>query len=129
MSKQSGVSSLLAAAASFLVIGMVAVGTPASAAPASGFSEEDLAAPHGSFVSTMPVPAGIAKIAYVAGKAPVAFVNSEEDLAAPHGSFISTMPVPGEVKVRVASASENDVVDYDDLAQATLREAVAAALE
>lgn len=122
MSKQSGVSSLLAAVASFLVIGMVSVG-------ASAASEEDLAAPHGSFVSTMPVPAGIAKIAYVAGKDPVAFVNSEEDLAAPHGSFISTMPVPGETKVRVAAMSEDDVVSYDDLAQATLREAVAAALE
>jgi hypothetical protein len=39
------------------------------------------------------------------------------------------MPVPGEAKVRVASVSEDDVVNYDDLAQATLREAVAAALE
>ncbi|HEY2835394.1 MAG TPA: hypothetical protein VGI89_02415 [Rhizomicrobium sp.] len=123
MSKQSGVSSVLAAAASFLVIGMVAVGTPAQAA-----SEEDLAAPHGSFVSTMPVPAGIAKVAYVA-KQSVAFVNSEEDLAAPHGSFISTMPVPGESRVRVAAVSEDEVVNYDDLAQATLRQAVAAALE
>jgi hypothetical protein len=123
MSKQSSVSSLLAAAASFLVIGMVAVGTPAQAA-----SEEDLAAPHGSFVSTMPVPAGIAKIAYVA-KQHVASVNSEEDLAAPHGSFVSTMPVPAESRVRVASVSEDDVVNYDDLAQATLRQAVAAALE
>ena len=53
MSKQSSVSSLLAAAASFLLIGMVAVG---SASPASAASEEDLAAPHGSFVSTMAIP-------------------------------------------------------------------------
>jgi hypothetical protein len=130
MSKQSGLSSVLAAAASFVVIGMVALGTPAQAQ-----SEEDLAAAPGSFVSTMAVPA-IEKIAYAAHsqgseRQPASFVYSEEDLAAPQGSFVSTMPVPGEKsgKVHVSALSENDAVAYDDLAQATLREAVAAALE
>lgn len=125
MSRQSGLSSLLAAAASLLVVGFVAAGTPAVAA-----SEEDLAAPNGSFVSTMPVPASIQNIAYVArqaGERPSALINSEEDLAAPQGSFLSTMPVPGGNRVQLAS--ENDVVDYDELNRASLREAVAASLE
>lgn len=128
MNKQSGLSSLLAAAASFVVIGMVAIGT---AAPAAAYSEEDLAAPQGSFVSTMPVPA-IENVAYVAhgqNSERPSVVYSEEDLAAPPGSFVSTMAVPGEHAARVSALSEDDVVVYDDLAQATLREAVAAALE
>src|ERR1700743_3529678 len=103
MSKQVGVSSLLAAAASFLLVGMVAVG---SASPASAASEEDLAAPQGSFVSTLPVPA---KIQAAASRVPangvqfVAQVGSEEDLAAPHGSFVSTLAIPGNhFRVRAA---------------------------
>ena len=54
MNKQSGFSGLLAAAASFAVIGMVALG---SAAPAQAASEEDLAVPPGAFTSTMVAPA------------------------------------------------------------------------
>ncbi len=91
MSKQSGISSVLAAAASLLVMGMVAVGSPAQAA-----SEEDLAAPHGSFVSTMTVPASHGNIIYVAqGNRPVAVViANEEDAAVPHGAFTSAMTAP-----------------------------------
>lgn len=129
MSKQVGVSSLLAAAASLLLVGMVAVG---SASPASAASEEDLAAPHGSFVSTLPVPAKIRNVAS-RGQAVqfVAQAGSEEDLAAPHGSFVSTLAVPGERgnAVRVGALSEDDVVDYDDIGKATLNERIAAMLE
>ena len=89
MSKQSGISSVLAAAASLLVMGLVAVGSPAQAA-----SEEDLAAPHGSFVSTIAVPAD--HIVYVAqGNRPAArVIASEEDAAVPHGAFTSAMIAP-----------------------------------
>ena len=94
MSKQSGLSSLLAAAASFVVIGMVAIG---SAAPAQAQSEEDLAAPQGSFVSTMAAPADYAHSGIVrdAQNQPVVFYGvSEEDAAVPPGSFTSAMVVP-----------------------------------
>ena len=79
----------------------------------------------------MPVPAGIEYVAYRSNAAqPAAVVYTEEDLAAPHGSFVSTMAVPGNlVRVSAAPLSENDVVDYDELAQAILDERVAAALE
>jgi hypothetical protein len=91
MSKQSGISSVLAAAASLLVMGMVAVGSPAQAA-----SEEDLAAPHGSFVSTLAVPANHSNVVYVAqGNRPaVVVIASEEDAAVPHGAFTSAMTAP-----------------------------------
>lgn len=90
MSKQFGISSLLASAASFLVIGMVAVGTPAQAA-----SEEDLAAPHGSFVSTLAMPDDRGNVTYVIrDNRPAIVTASEEDLAAPHGSFTSAMVAP-----------------------------------
>ena len=89
MSKQSGISSVLATAASLLVMGLVAVGSPAQAA-----SEEDLAAPHGSFVSTIAVPAN--HIVYIAqGNRPAALViASEEDAAVPPGAFRSAMTAP-----------------------------------
>ena len=121
MSKQSGVSSLLAAAASFLVIGMVSVGTPASAAPASGISEEDLAAPHGSFVSSMSAPNDLENlIYYVPGSdKPVVILASEEDAAVPPGAFTSTMVAPElGAKVKVAGNYE-----------ANLSEIVASGLE
>ena len=90
MSKQSGISSVLAAAASLLVMGMVAIGSPAQAA-----SEEDLAAPHGSFVSTMTVPASLGNIIYVAqANRPAVVIASEEDAAVPHGAFTSAMTAP-----------------------------------
>ena len=122
MRKEIGVSSFLAGVASFLVIGMVAAGSAAVAA-----SEEDLAAPQGSFTSTMPVPAAAKNVVYIASKQPA--VGSEEDLAAPQGSFTTTMAVPAERPVRVGFKSEADAASFDDLAQARLREQVAATLE
>jgi len=107
MRKQSGFSGLLAAAASFAVIGMVALG---SAAPAQAASEEDLAAPQGSFVSTLAVPAEPAAIAFAATFAtnhPVRIVTaSEEDLAVPPGAFTSVMAAPAldGRDIRLASA-------------------------
>ena len=90
MSKQSGISSVLAAAASLLVMGMVAVGSPAQAA-----SEEDLAAPHGSFVSTSALPASRGNVVYVVqGNRPAVVIASEEDAAVPHGAFTSAMIAP-----------------------------------
>jgi hypothetical protein len=120
---------------SYLAAAVVAVGLASPAAAFNG-TEEDAAVPHGSFVSTMPVPAKIENVAYVAQPDKgqhrnVVVVNSEEDLAAPRGSFVSTMPVPNaNIKELLDSAvSENDAVSYDDLALATLGEQVAAALE
>jgi hypothetical protein len=129
MSKQFGVSSLLAAAASMLVVGMVALGTPAQAA-----SEEDLAAPRGAFVSTMAVPNDPANIVTRTGDRPAPIVTaSEEDAAVPHGSFTSTMIAP-EIrgnKVRLASASdrENALMRPDNGNEISLPEIVAAGLE
>ena len=131
MSKQFGVSSLLAAAASMLVVGMVAVG---SASPAQAASEEDLAAPRGAFVSTMAVPNDPANIVTRTGDRPAPIVTaSEEDAAVPHGSFTSTMIAP-EIrgnKVRLASASdrENALMRPDNGNEISLPEIVAAGLE
>lgn len=107
VNKQSGVSSLLAAAASFVVIGMVAVG---SAAPASAASEEDLAAPHGSFVSSMSAPNDLENlIYYVPGTdKPVVILASEEDAAVPPGAFTSIMVAP-ELGAKVKVAGNYDV--------------------
>ena len=117
-------SSVLAAAASFLVIGMVAVGSvaPAQAAPASGVSEEDLAAPHGSFVSTMSAPNDLENLVYYvqsADKAPL-ILASEEDAAVPPGAFTSAMVAPELDRGKVKIAGAYDV---------NLSEIVAAGLE
>ena len=120
---------MLAAAASMLVVGMVALGTPAQAA-----SEEDLAAPRGTFVSTMAVPNDAANIVTRTGDRPAPIVTaSEEDAAVPHGSFTSTMIAP-EIrgnKVRLASASdrENALARPDNGNEISLPEIVAAGLE
>src|SRR5579863_9165798 len=102
MSKQFGISSLLAAAASMLVVGLVVAGSPAQAA-----SEEDLAAPRGAFVSTMAAPDKAVALAARAGDRSVLIVAaSEEDAAVPRGAFTSTMTAP-EIrggKTRLASA-------------------------
>ncbi len=91
MSKQSGISSLLAAIASTLVVGLVAVGSPAQAA-----NEEDLAAPRGAFVSTMAAPAQHSNIVYVAqsDRPALRVTASEEDAAVPNGAFKSAMTAP-----------------------------------
>ena len=92
MSKQSGISSLLAAAASLVVIGFVAVGT---AAPAQAQSEEDLAAPAGSFVSALAAPEIYAAAVRDAQNQRVVFYGaSEEDAAVPQGSFTTAMIAP-----------------------------------
>lgn len=114
MSKHAGISSVLAAAASLLVMGMVVAGSPAQAA-----SEEDLAAPHGSFVSTLAVPHDAAAFVYRAADRTALIVASEEDAAVPQGSFTSTMTAPGDNAVRLAAAEPD----------AGLPEIVAAGLE
>src|SRR5262249_32027866 len=113
-------SSVLAAAASFLVIGMVAVG---SVAPAQAASEEDLAAPQGSFVSTMSAPNDLENLVYyvqAADKAPVVILASEEDAAVPPGAFTSAMVAPELDRGKVKIAGNYDV---------NLSEIVAAGLE
>ena len=121
MSKQFGVSSLLAAAASMLVVGMVAVG---SASPAQAGNEEDLAAPRGAFVSTMAAPNDAAII--VTRARPALIVTaSEEDAAVPQGSFTSTMVAPemhGDA-IKLAAAGAANVTEI------SLSEIVAASLE
>lgn len=120
MNRQSGISSLLAAAASLLVVGVLATGTPALAQ-----SEEDLAAPQGSFVSTMVAPADIGADRAIAQPA-VFYGASEEDAAVPPGSFTSVMAVPeieGEVTRLAHKGPEGD------LAKVNLSEIVAAGLE
>jgi hypothetical protein len=121
MSKQFGVSSLLAAAASMLVVGMVAVGSTAQAA-----SEEDLAAPRGAFVSTMAAPDDAANIVTRAGDRPALIVTaSEEDAAVPQGSFTSTMIAPriSGTAIKLAAAGPVNVTEI------SLSEIVAASLE
>jgi hypothetical protein len=121
MSKQFGISSLLAAAASMLVAGMVAVGSPAQAA-----SEEDLAAPRGAFVSTLAVPNDAATIVTRAGdRAALIVTASEEDAAVPQGSFTSAMIAPAISgnAIRLAAARANNVTEI------SLSEIVAASLE
>jgi hypothetical protein len=120
MSKQSGISSLLAAAASMLVVGLVAVGSPAQAG-----NEEDLAAPRGAFVSTMAAPAQHGNIVYVAQSDGHALLvtASEEDAAVPQGSFTSTMIAP-----RIRGNAIKLASDGSDHGSA-LSEIVAASLE
>jgi hypothetical protein len=119
MSKQSGIASLLAAAASMLVVGMVAVGSPAQAG-----NEEDLAAPRGAFVSTMAVPNDAANIVTRAGDRRIV-TASEEDAAVPPGSFTSTMAAPriSGNAIKLAAAGPANVTEI------SLSEIVAASLE
>ena len=102
---------------SLIFAAIVAVASPAFA---FNGSEEDFAAPHGSFVSTMTAPVYFAQAEERDGQ-PVLAVNSEEDLAAPHGSFVSTMPVP--------ELASRDTRVADDSSDGNLREIVAAGLE
>jgi hypothetical protein len=129
MSKQFGVSSLLAAAASMLVVGMVAVGSTAQAA-----SEEEFAAPRGAFVSTIAVPNDAANIVYRAGNRPALIVTaSEEDAAVPRGAFTSTMTAPdneGEaISVASNSAPRKVAAKPGDVSNVSLSEIVALGLE
>jgi len=120
MRTEIGVSSLLAAAASLLMVGMLAVGTPALAQ-----SEEDLAAPQGAFVSTMAAPkAPVVYRVAVSDSGPLVTV-SEEDLAVPPGAFTSAMTAPefDNGKIRLAA---NEAAD---LGAPSLAEIVAASLE
>ena len=122
MSKQFGISSLLAAVASTLVVGLVAVGSPAQAG-----NEEDLAAPRGAFVSTMAAPARHGNIVYVAqSDRPALLVTaSEEDAAVPQGSFTSTMIAPRIRGNAIKLASDGS----DHGTEISLSEIVAASLE
>ena len=128
MRKEIGISSLLAAAASLLVMGMVAAGTPAQAQ-----SEEDLAAPPGSFVSTMAVPAAIANAhatVRAANAQPVVFYGaSEEDAAVPPGSFTSAMAVPDSEGDATRLAEKDAQGNAGDLTEVRLSEIVAQGLE
>lgn len=103
MSNSSGLSSVLAAAASYLVLGTVALGL---AGPARAASEEDLARPHGSFLSVTTAPAAPAPV-YRLAQRPALVLASEEDAAVPHGAFTSAMTAP-ENDVRLAA---NDVAN------------------
>ncbi len=129
MSKQSGISSVLAAAASLLVVGIVAVGI---AAPAQVGNEEDLAAPRGAFVSTMAVPAGYGNVGFRVGNRPALIVTaSEEDAAVPPGAFRSAMNAPdieGEVSVASNSAPRK-AAKPGDVSNVSLSEIVALGLE
>jgi len=110
MSKVSGLSSVLAAAASYLVVGTVAVGL---AGPARAASEEDLARPHGSFLSTTPVPAPVSAI-YRAPQRVAAIYASEEDAAVPHGAFTSTMTAPqNDARLARNDAADGEIVSTD----------------
>ena len=101
MNKQIGISSLLSAA---LVAGAVLVGSVVSA-NANG-TEEDAAAPQGSFVSTMVVPESRETVAYVSGQSVPASSVSEEDAAVPPGSFNTTMTVPDDHAGLIKLASD-----------------------
>ena len=120
MSKQFGVSSLLAAAASMLVVGMVAVG---SASPAQAGNEEDLAAPRGAFVSTMAVPNDAAYIVTRAGDRRIV-TASEEDAAVPPGSFTSTMAAPrisgNAIKLAAAGPANGTEISLSEIVAASL---------
>jgi len=109
MSKSSGLSTVLAAAASYLVVGTVALGL---AGPAKAASEEDLARPHGSFLSVTAAPSIPASALYRVQPRAVAIAASEEDAAVPHGAFTSTTPAP-DSDVRLADAADGDIVSTD----------------
>ena len=106
MSKLSGLSSVLAAAASYLVVGTVALGL---AGPAHAASEEDLARPHGSFLSVTAPSADPAPV-YRLAQRPALILASEEDAAVPHGAFTSAMTAP-QSDIRLADAAANVAQD------------------
>ena len=105
MSKQSGLSSILAVAASYLAIGVVALSI---ASPARAASEEDIARPQGSFVSTSVAPVSLGAL----GNAPrvAVILASEEDAAVPQGAFTSAMTAP-QNNVRLADNSNRATLD------------------
>lgn len=107
MSKLSGLSSILAVAASTLVMGTVVLGL---AGPANAASEEDLARPHGSFLSVSAAPAPVSTVYRVAPRV-AAIAASEEDAAVPRGAFTSTTPAP-ETDIRLA-ANDGEIVSTD----------------
>jgi hypothetical protein len=122
MSKLSGLSSVLAAAASTLVMGTVALGL---AGPARAASEEDLARPHGSFLSVSAAPAPASPVYRVAPRI-AAIAASEEDASVPHGAFTSTTPVPdGDVRLATNDGEIVSTGHYD----VSLAEIVALGLE
>ena len=108
MSKLSGLSSVLAVAASTLVASTVVLGL---AGPANAASEEDLARPHGSFLSVSAAPAPVSAVYRIAPRVAV-IAASEEDAAVPHGAFTSTTPVP-DSNVRLADAADGEIVSTD----------------
>jgi hypothetical protein len=110
MSKLSGLSSVLAVAASYLVVGVVGLGL---AGPARAASEEDLARPHGSFLSTTPVPADPVSAAYRVQPRVAPIYASEEDAAVPHGAFTSTMTAPENDTRLAANAADGEIVSTD----------------
>jgi hypothetical protein len=111
MSKQSGLVSVLAVAASYLVVGTVALSL---AGPARAANEEDLARPHGSFLSTSPVPADPVSAIYRVQPRVAAIYASEEDAAVPHGAFTSTMTAPeNDIRLAANAAADGEIVSTD----------------
>jgi len=108
MSKLSGLSSVLAAAASYLVVGTVALSL---ASPVKAASEEDLARPHGSFLSVTAAPADPAPVYRLAQNSNL-ILASEEDAAVPHGAFTSAMTAP-EHDIRLADAADGEIISTD----------------
>lgn len=124
MSTSSGLSSVLAAAASCLILGTVALGL---AGPARAASEEDLARPHGSFLSVTAAPTDPAPV-YRLAQRPALVLASEEDLAVPHGAFTSTMTAPGN-DVRLATNKVDGAIVSDDRYDVVLSGIVSHGLE
>lgn len=125
MNKVSGLSSVLAAAASYLVVGTVALGL---AGPAKAASEEDLARPHGSFLSVSAAPADPAPV-YRLARAPSLILASEEDAAVPHGAFTSVTPAPErDVRLAANSGQDGEIVSSDRY-ETSLAEVVALGLK
>lgn len=109
MSNSSGLSSVLAAAASYLVLGTVALGL---AGPARAASEEDLARPQGSFLSVTAAPAAPAPV-YRLAQRPALVLASEEDAAVPHGAFTSAMTAPEKDVRLAANDTDGEIVSTD----------------
>lgn len=105
MSKQSGLSSVLAVAASYLAIGAVALSI---ASPARAASEEDIARPQGSFVSTSTAPAQLGSV--IARQDNLVILASEEDAAVPQGAFTSAMIAP-QNNLRLAENGHRAALD------------------
>jgi len=126
MSTSSGLSSVLAVAASYLVVGTVALGL---AGPARAGNEEDLARPHGSFLSVTAAPTVPASAVYRVQPRVAAVYASEEDAAVPHGAFTSTTPVPeSDIRLAANSGQDGEIVSTDRY-EVSLAEIVALGLE